>query len=635
MTEMPWTISDAIRTYNIDGWGNRYFGVSSAGNVTVRPLPEQGPDIEITKVIEEARERGLGFPLLIRFQDLLRHRVETLNEAFRSAIKELDYQGQYRGVFPIKVNQLREVVEEIMDAGAPYHYGIEVGSKPELFAALAIHKDPESLIICNGYKDPLFIQMALLGRKLGKQVIMVVEKLEELRAIIDVSQQLGVKPLIGIRVRLSSKGAGKWATSGGENAKFGLGTADLVEATEMLRKSEMVEQFVLVHFHIGSQIPDIQTVKRAVSEAARYYAKLHQMGFPLTHMDVGGGLAVDYDGSKSTCDSSMNYTLAEYTRDIVWNISEVCREEQVPHPNIVSESGRAIVAHHSVLVVDVFGIIEKTKTEVPVLDEPKHKLVRDLLDIRNTLNRSNRREYFHDAVQIRDDAQARFNLGLLDLGAKAQIENLFWEITEEIISYYQHEATIPSEIREMQNSLGDQFLCNFSVFQSMLDHWALGQLFPIAPLHRLNEKPLYYGTLVDITCDSDGKISRFIDGTETSRDTLPLHHFTGKPYYLGFFLMGAYQDIMGDLHNLFGRVNEAHVFLDSDEETGFYIEETISGNTIGEVLNLVQYDKSLLTRMMKKQIDAAIKRDVLKPNEGMRLLESYENGLNTTTYLRF
>ncbi|PTX92227.1 arginine decarboxylase [Verrucomicrobia bacterium LW23] len=638
MTEMPWTTSDSIRTYNIDGWGNRYFGVNAEGNVTVRPLPDDGPDIEITRVIEDARERGLGFPLLIRFQDLLRHRVQTLNEAFRAAIKELDYQGQYRGVFPIKVNQLREVVEEIMDAGEPYHYGIEVGSKPELFAALAIHKDPESLIICNGYKDPLFIQMALLGRKLGKQIIMVVEKLEELRAIIDVSNQLGVKPLIGIRVRLSAKGAGKWATSGGENAKFGLGTADLVEATEMLREAEMVEQFVLVHFHIGSQIPDIQTVKRAVSEAARFYAKLRQMGFPISHMDVGGGLAVDYDGSKSSCDSSMNYSLAEYTRDIVWNISEVCREEQVPHPNIVSESGRAIVAHHSVLVVDVFGIIEKTKTQVPEIGEPKHKLVRDLIEIRNTLNRNNRREFFHDAVQIRDDAEARFNLGLLDLGAKAQIENLFWIITEEIISFYQHEASMPSEIRAIEKSLGDQFLCNFSVFQSMLDHWALGQLFPIAPLHRLNEKPLYYGTLVDITCDSDGKISRFIndsDARDQANDTLPLHHFNGKPYYLGFFLMGAYQDIMGDLHNLFGRVNEAHVFLDSDEESGFYIEETISGNTIADVLGLVQYDKALLARMMKKQIDAAIKRDVLKPNEGMRLLESYENGLNSTTYLRF
>ncbi len=634
--EIPWDIAQATETYNIERWGADYFGVNSAGNITVRPLQEQGAELDITKVVQEARDRGLGFPLLLRFQDLLRHRVESLNKEFRAAIAESGYQGQYRGVFPIKVNQLREVVEEIIDAGSPFNFGIEVGSKPELFAALAMHKDNNSLIICNGYKDPLFIQMALLGCKLGKTVVMVVEKLEELRSIIDVSESIGVKPFIGIRVRLQSKGAGKWATSGGENAKFGLSTSDLLEATELLKKHHLTDNFKLVHFHIGSQIPDIQTVKRAVREAARFYAKISQLGFSLGYIDVGGGLAVDYDGSRSSLDSSMNYSLAEYTRDVVYNILDVLNEEKVPHPDIVSESGRAIVAHHSVLIVDVLGVIEKTKrTSNGKEIIPAHKIVSDLIEIKQTVNKKNRRELFHDAVQIREDSQSRFDLGLLDLTTKAQIETLFWEIVETVISSYPSPKSMPPEVRALIPSLGDQFLCNFSVFQSMLDHWALGQLFPIVPIHRLNERQVHHATLVDITCDSDGKISKFIDNEGIMSETLPLHPLNGKPYYLGVFLMGAYQDIMGDLHNLFGRVNEAHIFLDADEESGFYIEETIPGNTIAEVLADVQYDTGTIERAVKAQIDAAIKADVLKPNEGMRLLESYEQGLKESTYLKF
>jgi arginine decarboxylase len=632
----PWDVARALHTYNIARWGSSYFGVNDAGNMTVRPIQDQGPALDLTSVVEEARDRGLTFPLLLRFQDLLRHRVQVLNEEFRAAIAEAGYQGAYRGVFPIKVNQLREVVEEIMDAGAPYKFGLEVGSKPELFAALAIHRDPECLLICNGYKDPLYIQMALLGRKLGKTIIMVVEKVEELRAILDVSQQLNVRPIVGVRIRLLAKSSGKWATSGGENAKFGLSTSEVMEATELLKARQMEDCLKLMHFHIGSQIPDIQTVKRAVREAARYYAKLRQLGFPLEYLDVGGGLGVDYDGSRSAYDSSTNYTLGEYARDVVYNVADVCTEEKVPHPTIVSESGRAIVAHHSVLIVDIFGVIEKTKAkpfELPEGAAPA-KPVMALLELRSTLNRKNRREHFHDAVQIKDDTQARFDLGLLDLATKAQVETLFWEIAEGVVRLYKG-AKMPDEIYELKDSLGDQFLCNFSVFQSLLDHWALGQLFPIVPIHRLNEAPEHNGTLVDITCDSDGKISKFIDGEDEVRLTLPLHALNGKPYYLGIFLLGAYQDIMGDLHNLFGRVNEAHVFLDSDEESGFYIEETIPGSTIREVLGDVQYDVTMLERGMKEQIDRAIKSDILKPNEGMRLLESYEQGLKASTYLQF
>jgi arginine decarboxylase len=634
----PWDVARALQTYNIPAWGGSYFGVNDAGNMTVRPIQDQGPALDLPSVVEEARDRGLTFPLLLRFQDLLRHRVQVLNEEFRAAVAEAGYQGTYRGVFPIKVNQLREVVEEIMDAGAPYKFGFEVGSKPELFAALAIHRDPECLLICNGYKDPMYIQMALLGRKLGKTIIMVVEKVEELHKIIEVSRQLNVRPIVGVRIRLLAKSSGKWATSGGEDAKFGLSTSEMMEAADLLKSLQMEDCLKLMHFHIGSQIPDIQTVKRAVREGARYYAKLRQLGFPLEYLDVGGGLGVDYDGSRSAYDSSTNYTLAEYARDVVYNIADVCTEEKVPHPTIISESGRAIVAHHSMLIIDVFGVIEKTKAKSFTMPEggpPPSKGVTELLELRATLNKKNRREHFHDAVQVRDDAQARFDLGLLDLPTKAQIETLFWEIAEGVVDLYRGAKSMPDEIYELKDSLGDQFLCNFSVFQSLLDHWALGQLFPIVPIHRLNEAPDYNGTLVDITCDSDGKVNRFIAGEDEVRKTLPLHALNGKPYYLGVFLLGAYQDIMGDLHNLFGRVNEAHIFLDSDEESGFYIEETIPGSTIGEVLGDVQYDIATLERGMKEQIDRAIKADVLKPNEGMRLLESYEQGLKGSTYLQF
>jgi arginine decarboxylase, biosynthetic len=636
-----WNIQDARNLYNIQRWGAKYFDVNEAGHVVAKPLEDAGASVDITDVIEEAKSRGLKFPLLIRFQDILRHRVESINQAFRNSIAEFNYQGSYRGVFPIKVNQLREVVEEILDAGKPYDFGLEVGSKPELFAGLALQNQMGSLIICNGYKDVGFIKMALLGTKLGKKVILVVEKLEELKQIISVSKQLGVEPLIGIRARLLSKGAGKWAESGGENAKFGLSTAELLAATEMLKAENLIHCFKLLHFHIGSQVPDILTIKKAVQEAARFYAKLHKMGFAIEYMDVGGGLGVDYDGSRSAFDSSTNYTLQEYTNDIVYYIADVCNAERVPHPTIISESGRAIVAHHSVLIVEVFGSIEKTRADISFeYTDNEHSLVHELLDIRKNFAKLNKLEAFHDAQERKEDAQHMFTLGLLDLPDKAKIENLYWEISGEVVSSFKGQAYVPEEIRKLEDSLCDQYLCNFSVFQSLLDHWALGQLFPIMPVGRLNERPTRESTLVDITCDSDGQVNKFIDLRDV-RDTLPLHplRMNGngqyEPYYLGFFLMGAYQDIMGDLHNLFGRVNEVHVFLDPDEPCGYYVEEVIEGSTIIQCLSSVQYDENELKRQMKAQIDEAIKSDKMKPSEGMRLLDDYERGLKEYTYLNF
>jgi arginine decarboxylase len=631
----PWDIPAATSLYNIDRWGLGYFSINERGNIQVLPTQNPATPIEIMELIAEARsEYGLGFPMVLRFQDLLRHRVETINQAFQAAIEKYAYRSVYRGVFPIKVNQLREVVEEIMEAGRPFHFGIEAGSKPELLAALAVHNDPESLIICNGYKDALFIQNALLGSKLGKKVIMVVEKLEELYQILSVSKEVGVEPMIGVRVRLSAKGAGKWATSGGENAKFGLSTADLVAASLALKEAGLAHALKLVHFHVGSQVPDIGTIKRAVREAARFYAKIAKMGHELGYLDVGGGLGVDYDGSRTAFDSSTNYTLHEYARDIVYNIMEVCDSEKVAHPIIVSESGRAIVAHHSVLIVEAFGSIEKDKA--PIAIEPTEsdpKLLSDMLDLQKNLTRQNRMESLHDAQQIKEQAQSMFDLGLLELESKAKIETIYWQLTHMIVEFCQGMKYVPDEVKELEVALGDQYVCNFSVFQSLLDHWALGQLFPVMPIHRLDQFPERNGTLVDITCDSDGKVSKFID-LQDVKDTLPLHKLqAGEPYLLGFFLMGAYQDIMGDLHNLFGRVNEAHVFLDEDEESGWYIEETIEGSTISDVLGMTQWNEADLARQVKAQVDDAIKKDRLKPNEAMKLLASYERALKGYTYL--
>src|SRR5256885_842742 len=563
-----WDIESAIATYNVEGWSAGYFTVNAAGNVEVTPLQENGGSIDLLEVVNEARARNLSFPLLIRFQDLLRHRVGSINRAFQSAITEFGYRNHYRGVFPIKVNQLREVVEEIIDAGEQFHFGLEAGSKPELVAALAMQKEPESLIICNGYKDPAFIRIALLGRKLGKKVVIVAEKLEELEQTIRISNEVGVEPYIGIRARLYSKGSGKWSPSGGENAKFGLDTTSLIAASQMLKEAGLAQAVKLLHFHVGSQVPDISTIKRAVREGARYYAKLSKLGHQLGYLDVGGGLGVDYDGSRSDFDSSTNYSLQEYANDVVWNIMNVCDSEGVAHPTIVSESGRAIVAHPSVLVVEAFSSIEKTAPKVKVTPgETDHKLVGEILDVKQRLKRGNRLESLHDIQQIKEEAQHTFDLAMLDLESKPKIETVHWQLAHQIVNMHRGLRYVPDEVKGLEVSLADQYICNFSAFQSLLDHWALGQLFPIMPIHRLTSPPDRHGTIVDITCDSDGKVSKFID-LQDVKETLPLHRvIPGEIYYLGVFMVGAYQDIMGDLHNLFGRVTEVHVFLDPDEES--------------------------------------------------------------------
>ena len=627
-----WSASKSEELYGFKRWGSGHLSVDDAGFLNVQPLAD-GRCIRALDVITEAVGMGLKAPLVIRFQDLLRYRVAQLNQVFRKAIKEEGYKGSYRGVFPIKVNQLREVVDEIVAAGKEFNYGLEAGSKPELMIALAMHEGANRLIICNGYKDHDYIRLALLGRKLGKKIILVVEQLSELDDIIEIAKETGVKPLVGFRAKLQTRGEGKWAMSTGDSAKFGLNTAEILFACEKLRAAKLQSCLRLVHFHIGSQVPNIITIKNAVIEATRFYCQLAKMGFPMGYLDVGGGLGVDYDGSRTNFESSMNYSMEEYARDVVFNIREICAASDVPVPDIVSESGRAIVAPHSLLVVEVFERINKRES-LGQQHQPKvkHKVVEDLEVMLKNKTKLGRLERFHDATQKKEEAFSLFNLGYLDLENRAAAESLFWQICENIAKESQRSGYEPEELRDLSKLLADQYVCNFSVFQSLLDHWALKQLFPVAPLHRLNEKPTVNAILADITCDSDGKISSFIDLQDT-KDYITLHPLNAKPYYLGIFLTGAYQDIMGDLHNLFGRVNEVHVFLEDDEPNGYYIEEALSGSRIADVLEAVQYQQEELCRKMKAQIDAATKKDVVKPREGVRLLELYESQMLSKTYL--
>ncbi len=628
-----WSAAQSEDLYGFKRWGANHFSVDSAGFVQVEPIAD-GRSIRVLDVVDEAVSMGLKAPLVIRFQDKLRHRVVQLNETFRKAIKDEGYKGEYRGVFPIKVNQLREVVDEIIAAGKDFNYGLEAGSKPELMIALAMHEGQQRLIICNGYKDDDYMRLALLGRKLGKKIIIVIEQLSEVDTVIRLAKETGVKPMIGFRVKLQTRGEGKWSSSTGDNAKFGLNTAEVLFAVEKLRAAKMQQSLRLVHFHIGSQVPNIITIKAAVTEAARFYCQLAKMGFPMGYLDVGGGLGVDYDGSRTNFESSMNYSLDEYARDIVFNVREICTAMNVPLPDIVSESGRAVAAPHSMLVVEVFERINKRES-LGKQHQPKstHKVVTDLEVLLKNKAKLGRLERYHDAMQKKEEAFSLFNLGYLDLENRAAAEQIFWQICEQIDKEGNKSGYQPEELHDLKKLLADQYVCNFSVFQSLLDSWALKQLFPVTPLHRLNEKPTVNAILVDITCDSDGKIGSFID-LQDQKDYLQLHPLkNGQSYYLGIYLTGAYQDIMGDLHNLFGRVNEVHVFLEDDEPNGYYIEEALAGSRVADVIEGVQYQWEELCRRVKQQVDHATKKDLIKPREGVRLVEFYESQMLAKTYL--
>jgi arginine decarboxylase len=627
-----WSPQEAEDYYGFRRWGANHFTVDNSGCLCVHPMGDQR-QIRILDIIEEAAQMGITPPFTIRVQDMLRQRVIQLNEAFCAAIRDEGYDGRYRGVFPTKVNQLREVVEEILDAGEKYDFGLEAGSKPELIIALALLENKNALLICNGYKDDEYIRLALLGRRLGKQTIIVIEQLSEIDAIIRLSKEMGVEPHIGLRVKLTTTGEGKWAESTGENAKFGLSASGIVSAVRKLQNARMSEALRLVHFHIGSQVPNISTIKKAVTEAAHYYCELARLGFPMGMLDVGGGLGVDYDGSRSNYESSMNYSMEVYARDIIANVKTVCEQHGVETPDIISESGRALVAPHSILIFEAVDRISREVEDATPLRGKLQPIGEQMKDIYKNKSHLDSLERFHDAKQKKEEANSLFNLGYLHLDERAEVDRLFWLICREIRNKLPAIGEIPDELAELEKLLAEQYVCNFSVFQSLLDHWALDQLFPIAPIHRLNEKPTVPATLVDITCDSDGKVSAFID-LEDIKSTLNLHPLQAhKHYYLGAFLVGAYQDIMGDLHNLFGRVSEAHVFLEDDEEDGFYIEETINGSTTDRILGMIQYDADDLCRMLKRQIDRATRADEVRPREGVAMLEMYEKLIRSKTYL--
>ncbi|MBF0493106.1 MAG: biosynthetic arginine decarboxylase [Deltaproteobacteria bacterium] len=633
----PWTIAKAIQYYNIENWGLDFFSVNEAGHISIHPYGKQGPRIDIMDVIEDIQEKKLGFPCVVRFQDILRARVVSLNEAFKKSIADHQYKGTYYGVYPIKVNQMREVVEEILDAGAPYHFGLEAGSKGELLPVLALNNDKEAITVCNGYKDEEFMRLALLGRKLGRKVIIVIEKLSELPMLLRVAEEMQVQPYIGLRAKLTAKGAGKWVSSGGDFAKFGLTTPEIIRALNFLKEAKKEECLKLFHFHVGSQITDINMVREAVSEGARIYAKLCKMGFKVEYFDMGGGMGVDYDGSRTTAASSMNYTLEEYVDDVVSTLQQICQDEQVAEPHIISESGRAITSHHSCIIMPVFGSIEiGNNSPLPPEKNEKTKEVEPVKKLRRllaTLSSKNALSAYHQAVAKKEEALAMFKLGIMQLEDRAKVEDLFWEICRKIILLNKNEERVPEETADLYKKLADQILVNFSLFQTAPDHWAFDQLFPIVPLHRLSEEPSREATLVDITCDSDGKIDRFIDVLDV-KETLSLHPLIpGEPYFIGMFMLGAYQDIMGDMHNLFGRVNEVHVFCDDEDPEDFYLEEVIPGDTIQQVLTRLQYAPTDLAKIIKRELDQQVREGNIKPKEGVALIDFYEQVMNGYTYL--
>lgn len=632
----PWTIQDAEKLYGVKRWGAGYFEIGENGNLQVFPdLNNTNMRIDFKAVVDEIKHEGIQFPVVLRFHDILRSQVAILNETFVNTIAEADYQAEYMGVYPVKVNQMREVVEEIVDAGAPYNYGLEAGSKAELLTVLAYNTNPDSLTVLNGYKDEEFMRLALLARKLGNKVIVVIEKYSELLLLVKLSKELDIEPIVGLRSKMTVKGRGKWEGSGGDRAKFGLTISEIINAARYLDEQGLGHTFKLLHFHIGSQLTDIRAVKEAINEGAMIYTELYQMGFELDYVDVGGGLGIDYDGSKSTNDSSMNYNTSEYVADVVYGMKEVCDLENVPHPNIVSESGRAITAHHSCVVSQIVGEIRANSSELDTgFVEGEHILVTNIRDLLDGLDaKKNLQEIFNDASQWKEQAMDAFKLRVVSLEELAKIETVYWQVMVKIQERMKNQEFVPEELQELEYGLSSQYLCNFSVFQSAADTWAIDQVLPVVPISRLNEPPTVNCSLVDITCDSDGKIDKFVLADGIS-DVLPMHPLNDQDYYLGLFLTGAYQDVMGDMHNLFGRLNEVHIFSYDDDPQDFYIEEVVTGSSVNDVLSIMQYHPSSMAQTVKRMIDKKVAEGHLKPREGVKWTDFYENCLKGYTYLK-
>jgi arginine decarboxylase len=622
---------DATALYGIPNWGKGFFQVSEEGDLLVRPTREAARSVALKAIVDEVALRGITTPMIVRFPQILAQAVANLNDAFARAIEEFEYQNVFRGVFPIKVNQKRVVVEKIIEAGRRYGYGLEAGSKPELLAALAADLSPDCLITCNGYKDETFVRMALNGVRMKKKVVLVLEKVSELDRILAVAKARGVRPLMGMRAKLYARGSGKWAKSGGEAAKFGLTTPEMLEAIKILKSRRMLDAMVMLHFHIGSQITDIRKVKLAIREAGRVYAKLRALGVPIQYLNLGGGLGVDYDGSKTAFDSSMNYSVTEYANDVVYTIKQICDEENVPHPTLVTESGRAVTAFHSVLITNVLDVADRIdqgrRVRVTANDAP---VIQELAGILAAANAKNLRESYHDALQYKEELFTLFNLGHLSLEDRSKGEILFWQICERIHKDLRTLKEIPEEFEDMEKMLADTYVCNFSVFQSLPDSWAIDQLFPILPIHRLNERPTEVATLADITCDSDGKIDKFIDLRDI-KETLPLHTFRrDEAYYLAFCLMGAYQDVLGDLHNLFGEAHE--VLVTVDDEGRPHIDDVLPGEPCERVLEYMNYDKTEILDSIGRQLRRVANRPI-KKDELQAIYREFEAVFPRYTYL--
>lgn len=626
-----WTVRDSLELYSVANWGAGFFDINVRGHVEVRPRGEGGPSIDLLELVEDLQRRGLRTPMLIRFSDILASRVQGLCAAFQRAIQEYGYQGRFRGVYPIKVNQQRHVVEEIVQYGSSLQVGLEAGSKPELLIALAILDTPGALIICNGYKDRTYIETALLAQRLGRTPIIVVDRAHEVELIVRVARDLNIRPQIGVRAKLTTKGAGKWVESTGDRSKFGLTAVEIVEAVEKLREEGMLDCLRLLHFHIGSQITAIRAHKDALKEASMIFVGLHQMGGSPDLLDVGGGLGVDYDGSQTNFHSSMNYTVQEYANDVVATIQEACESKGIPHPDIVTEAGRAMTAHHSVLVFDVLGVHEMVSGRPPEpVTDGDAKVIQNLCEVYESISEKNVLEAYHDILQLKEEATNLFVLGFLDLRERARVERLFWDCCEKILRIVRDMPYVPEELEPLEKGLADTYYGNFSVFQSAPDHWAVKQLFPVMPIHRLDEKPTRRGIFADLTCDSDGKIDRFIDPRDV-RDVLELHPWNGEPYYVGVFLVGAYQEILGDLHNLFGDTDAVHVRLGSDGR--YEVEHVVEGDSVTDVLRYVEYDKGALVERVRRTIEDAMRGGQISLEESARLRRHYEQGLQAYTYL--
>ena len=626
-----WTIEDSKELYNINGWGTSYFGVNNQGNVFVSPCKDE-TQIDLREVMDELALRNVTPPVLLRFPDILDNRIEKTASCFKKAAEEYDYKGENFIIYPIKVNQMQPVVEEIISHGKKFNLGLEAGSKPELHAVIAVQCQSDSLIICNGYKDQNYIELALLAQKMGKRIFIVVEKLNELDIIAKAAKKLNVKPNLGIRIKLATSGSGKWEESGGDASKFGLTSSELLEALELLDKKNMRDCLRLIHFHIGSQITKIRRIQAALREASQFYVQLHKMGYNVDFVDCGGGLGVDYDGTRSpSSESSVNYSIQEYVNDCIYTFVEASNQNGIQHPNLITESGRSLSAHHSVLVIDVLET-----ASLPEMDEEfepaedAHRLVKDLYEIWDNLNPRTMLEDWHDAEQIREEALDLFNHGIIDLKARAEVESMYWSVSHEINILTKHLKHVPEELRVLDKLLADKYFCNFSLFQSLPDSWAIDQLFPIMPIQRLNERPTRSATLQDITCDSDGKIANFVTNRHISH-ILPVHPLKkNEPYYLGVFLVGAYQEILGDMHNLFGDTNAVHI---SVKDHTYSIDQIIDGETVEDVLAYVQYNPKKLVRQLEIWVTKSVKQGKISLEEGKEFLSNYRSGLYGYTYL--